>query len=801
MHNIKDPTFFLGVVEDRMDPMMLGRVRVRVLGIHTHDKTALPTEDLPWAYKIQPTTSGAITGIGHAPVGVMEGTWVLVQYIDPDQQMPFVVGCVGGIPQSLNTPLESFELYNNETSVSDTANSTSSSSAETATPQQQQDSQTTKSAKEYTVSDSAIEKLKKTEKFKSCPYDDGAGVWTIGYGSTYLENGSKVTSTTPCITTDQADAILRYKVKKEFEVAVKNSVRVPITQSMYDAMVHMAYNVGGGGIRTFVNESGLNSGNYEQAATHISDFRVNPGSSTEKGLRSRRSVEKSMFLQDGIPSKDNNQLQDTPDSIAKKETEYKDANPGATTQEVQDAVSGYKRGVYTGERGFKDPADKYPLKTHLNEPDTNRLARHQKIRSTIVYTKELARHLGVTQANDTGTWDQSPIPYNARYPFNNVWQSESGHFMEFDDTDGRERVHLYHRTGTFTEVDHNGTQVNRIVGDNYEILERNGFVHVVGNVHVTVDGAQTLYVGNTLDIQVDGKTTINLHGDADLNVANNLNITTAGNVLWHVGGEFAVDAARIDLNSGNAAGLQFVGYDGGAAVTPSALSVNVRGDEIAGEYEIEDSEDQPVIREAYQKRMIEEGASTVEDMDKPAEVKDERKVEDNNIEGQPVDCNIPGSQTSFTGTEQLSISYRLSDLTAGYSRKLASQANTSPAQAFCNLKALSTNVLDPLKNKWPNMVINSGYRTDVPPGGSATSQHLTGQAVDVSFPGVSREDLYNRILEIQQMIPYDQLILEYASGPGWIHISFRKEGNRKQAFTMNHHKRVSPDMNTIVRVY
>ena len=38
-----------GVVEDRQDPLYLGRCRVRILGWDTEDKVKMPTEELPWA--------------------------------------------------------------------------------------------------------------------------------------------------------------------------------------------------------------------------------------------------------------------------------------------------------------------------------------------------------------------------------------------------------------------------------------------------------------------------------------------------------------------------------------------------------------------------------------------------------------------------------------------------------------------------------------------------------------------------------------------------------------------------------
>jgi len=87
---------FTGVVENRQDPLKLGRCQVRIVGIHTDDKTLLPTSDLPWAYPVQPVTSAAISGIGNSPVGPVPGTWVVVMFRDEDQQMPIIMGTIGG---------------------------------------------------------------------------------------------------------------------------------------------------------------------------------------------------------------------------------------------------------------------------------------------------------------------------------------------------------------------------------------------------------------------------------------------------------------------------------------------------------------------------------------------------------------------------------------------------------------------------------------------------------------------------------------------------------------------------------
>ena len=100
--------WFTGVVEERNDPMKLGRVKVRIAGLHTENKTqgidkGIPTADLPWAYPMQPITSAAMNGIGESPIGVVEGTWVVGFFRDGKNcQEPIVMGTLGGFP--METP-------------------------------------------------------------------------------------------------------------------------------------------------------------------------------------------------------------------------------------------------------------------------------------------------------------------------------------------------------------------------------------------------------------------------------------------------------------------------------------------------------------------------------------------------------------------------------------------------------------------------------------------------------------------------------------------------------------------------
>lgn len=94
------------------------------------------------------------------------------------------------------------------------------------------------------------------------------------------------------------------------------------------------------------------------------------------------------------------------------------------------------------------------------------------------------------------------------------------------------------------------------------------------------------------------------------------------------------------------------------------------------------------------------------------------------------------------------------------------------------LKLLVDEVLDPLREKFGKPVrVNSGYRTpseNAKSGGSAKSQHMLGEAVDITaYDKAENIILWNLINE---MGLYDQLIWEWGNDkyPQWIHISYRK---------------------------
>lgn len=183
-------------------------------------------------------------------------------------------------------------------------------------------------------------------------------------------------------------------------------------------------------------------------------------------------------------------------------------------------------------QGFRDPHRKYPLKRRIHEPETHRLARGI-IRETVVALKESQRVRGVATALDGRPWDQPNVPYGAKYPYNHVRETESGHIQEFDDTPGYERIHTYHRSGTFTEIDANGTQVNKIIGDGYFLMERNGYIYIAGDANVTVTGNVNIMCQSDANIEVEGSAEMRVGGNFDIGVARNMNIAVEGDFsVW-----------------------------------------------------------------------------------------------------------------------------------------------------------------------------------------------------------------------------------------------------------------------------
>tara|TARA_A100001011_G_scaffold399738_1_gene509947 strand:+ start:4224 stop:5060 length:837 start_codon:yes stop_codon:yes gene_type:complete len=86
--------WWFGIVVNPNDPQMLGRMQVRIYGVHPEDVADLESEDLPWAQTMIPTTEGGVSGIGKMG-RLLPGAKVIGMFLDgPSSQVPFIMGAV-----------------------------------------------------------------------------------------------------------------------------------------------------------------------------------------------------------------------------------------------------------------------------------------------------------------------------------------------------------------------------------------------------------------------------------------------------------------------------------------------------------------------------------------------------------------------------------------------------------------------------------------------------------------------------------------------------------------------------------
>jgi len=378
-----------GVVEDRHDPLYLGRCKVRILGWHSENKNDQPTVSLPWAYPVAPITSASQTGVGSTPLGPVEGTWVLGFYRDGDAgQEPLFFGTLGGIPE--------------------------------------------KDAKGIN--------------------NDGTVSGGQGFLDPRIEGGDKVGHT--LFPDERGSRDLFYNPLSDMVP------REPAT------IIHNA--------RPDPTEDAQT---VKVGETHHGDIVIKDAPAV-----------RSLIGQTGPKS----------------------AGAPFTVKVVEQPI----RSTYPNTGLANTQISSTRNLDYLKEPTTNRLARGIRGNtdtsdprvSGIVFEKMENRKAGqmdipIASGN---SWSEPKIPWQAIYPYNHVHQTESGHIIEMDDTPNWERMHWYHRTGTFTEIHPTGIKVDKIVNNYYDIILGSRYTHIEANDYTTVDGSQENYIlGNKVD-KVDG---------------------------------------------------------------------------------------------------------------------------------------------------------------------------------------------------------------------------------------------------------------------------------------------------------
>lgn len=854
-----------GIVENRDDPLKLGRVKVRIFGLHTHDKNLLPTKDLPWAAQII-NNSSSMNGIGYSPTNLVEGTTVAVTFIDEDMQLPIIFGSVGGIPQSVSKMIDT---YSDDISIDLDEN-------------EEDDLENSPVSEAPTKVDSSIITTQNPPGF--APLNkamDEAGI-TSKYARASILGICQVESNfntkAENLNYSAEGLLLTFpSIMKGNKELAKSIERKP------EKIGEIIYGINGKGKELGNNQIGdgfkyrgrgyvqlTGKSNYKKYSEVAGiDLVSNPDALLDPDISAKVSV--AYFIDRVKLSQDNpkyyfsaveavgNNRQDIKE---KKYNAYlyflgesnsidisdKSTDSGKSSEQYTNIQSGYpKDRIDSINYGFSDPNFKYPLKNYLNEPDTNRLARG-RYTGTVVSRKDKSIRTNIPVA-DGSKWSQPEIPYNAVYPFNHVYESESGHIQEFDDTPGNERVHIFHRKGTFIEIDSNGSKVTRIVGDNYEILDRNGNIYISGDYNITATGKINILSQSDANIKINGDVKLDIHGDFNANVAGNYNLVVNGSYniktnnttnetnSWNVRTSYFNETISgeahyrwngdrytyigADTYNRHAYGIDYFcptdpnrDYSNDCSNVDSVSSLGLQNTitKITPVNPKFSNFKTPIRRadkififespEELEGSVVPKIENSMPEMD----LTKEEQIIKKRVNDIPPSCEMYKSMETFDNSLILHVDstgykWTLGKLLGRYKLKEVSIKGVkySKADIVCNLKQLAENVLGKLNETIGKVdtawSISSCYRNSVPLGGSMTSQHLSGQAVDIKIGNDFNYDgTYEWAKDLSSILPYDQFILEYLDSSrgrlNWIHISY-KQGGRRQLLTFLNHKTAS----------
>lgn len=235
-----------------------------------------------------------------------------------------------------------------------------------------------------------------------------------------------------------------------------------------------------------------------------------------------------------------------------------------------------------------DPISTYPDSRYVQrkEPTTPRLARgvdEKTAHNTVdkmgqyrpidgpLFSKEQTHLSSVEKARGgpditDPDYSEPSIKFSGLYPYNHVHQSESGHVIEIDDTPNHERLHWFHRSGSFQEMKSDGDVITKSVGDLFHSALHDYYETVQNEKFTTVSGAYELFVNSSKSsnedfyVKVGSGSNLVLRtddGQINLSAPDNAVVTRAGssnsiytkNVSVTTNEDFNVDAGNIAIDA------------------------------------------------------------------------------------------------------------------------------------------------------------------------------------------------------------------------------------------------------------
>lgn len=551
-----ESNYFSGVVENRMDPNMAGRVQVRVIGVHPFsriqgDVEGIPIEDLPWMSVMMPANSASLNGVGAPNTGLMEGSHVFGLWLDKHRTNGIVLGTTTGKMLVPPNPDEGFsDPSGNNWSGNDTnplGLGDESGWGSDANIYQDENrgyglgpngvplSQQTPDNNPTMTMD---QMLRRDEGVKNVLYWDTLGFPTIGIGHLIVPRktrdpgvinsalsrklGRSFSGSRPSITHDEILRLFNDDLSNvQSDMRKTRNIALALAKcnrSRQMALENMAFQMGVGGLAKFTNVLSLIAqGNFTQARIEMLKSkwaRQTPGRAHRVALV----ILTGNLLSYGVRP-------------ATRSANMMVAAQSFTTPKVSD--------LWT-DVDWADDAEPEDVLNLFTEPTSS---------------------------------------YNGQYPYVHAYQSESGHIQEFDDTPGAERQRIRHPTGTYTEIAPDGRKTERVVGDQYNIVDGisnqsssgikrsntgNLIDYTVGSIEQTVGGDCIVTIqanktervtGNLIivvegnaDIQVKGNASVDVDGDYKMKVGGSLEWTIGGSVTQNVSGSWSQTMSSMNQN-------------------------------------------------------------------------------------------------------------------------------------------------------------------------------------------------------------------------------------------------------------
>jgi hypothetical protein len=129
----------------------------------------------------------------------------------------------------------------------------------------------------------------------------------------------------------------------------------------------------------------------------------------------------------------------------------------------------------------------------------------------------------------------------------------------------------------------------------------------------------------------------------------------------------------------------------------------------------------------------------------------------------------------------------LSEVTRSETAKRKGISNMPTPEHLENFKKLAENIFEPIRKHFGVPIrISSGYRSkalNTAIGGSLTSQHCSGEAIDIDMDGSSNGVTNKMVFDyIKSNLNFDQLIFEFGTkdAPDWVHVSFESTGKQRK---------------------